>query len=75
MTKRDAKIVDFDICLANCGWPALVAQVTVSANSLAEAEALALDSDFDDLEWTDDLGNVVPWEEVDDQNVVVAVNS
>jgi hypothetical protein len=52
--------------------PAYSANFEVDAQSVSEAENKALDLDFDLLEWSDDRGNVRPWDELDSLVAVAA---
>ena len=63
------------ITLANCGYPAVTTEVEVMAVTRSAAECAALDLDFDELEWTDAAGHVVPWDDVTEEFVVAAHSS
>ncbi len=52
--------------------PAYVAQVSIMAGNRVEAVEKALAEDFEEMEWQDHLGNVVPWEEIGSSDVAVA---
>lgn len=62
----------YEITLENCGRPPVTATTMVHAGSMEEANRLALAMIFGDLEWTDEAGNVVKWEDVHWEDVHIA---
>lgn len=71
--KKELGYKTFDVMLTtlDCS-PAYSAKAVVEAKDIEEAKSLALSMDYDDLEWTDDLGRSKSWQQIDSDEVTTA---